>query len=80
MARTIIGRGWFHKENCKQGIACLREYHKAYNENMQTYSDRPVHNWASHGADAFMTLAQTIHLKSNPNFSMQTNNLMADLA
>ena len=76
MARSIFNRCWFNKTACKQGISCLREYHKAYNEKMQAFSDHPVHNWASHGSDAFMTLAQTIHLKSNPNFSMTTSNIM----
>lgn len=79
MARSIFNRCWFHKEMCKQGISCLREYHKSYNENMKTYSDRPVHNWASHGADSFMTMAQTVHIKSNPSFNIQTTNLMSDL-
>jgi hypothetical protein len=35
----------------------LRNYHKEYDEKNKTYKDRPCHDWSSHGADAFRTLA-----------------------
>lgn len=77
MARRIFRRCYFHKDNCKQGLACLREYHKAYNESMQTFGDRPVHNWASHGADAFQTLAQSIDKKyGSGNIDILTDRLL----
>jgi len=59
-AQQLFSRLTFHKTNCKRGLDCLREYHLAYNDAMQCYSDQPAHNWASHGADAFLYMAQAI--------------------
>lgn len=52
--RAIFYRVHFHAENCDQGLAALQEYHANYDEKTGWVGD-PVHNWASHGADAFRT-------------------------
>ena len=57
-ARGIFPRVWFHETNCKKGLACLQEYHSKYDEKNRTLGAKPVHNWASHGADAFLAIAQ----------------------
>ena len=56
-ARLLLPRCWFDEEQCRTGIEALTFYRKDYNERMQQYSDTPVHDWASHGADAFRGLA-----------------------
>lgn len=56
--RQMLPRMTIHVENCKQGIACLTEYHAAYDGLKKIYSNDPAHNWASHGVDALMVLAQ----------------------
>ena len=63
MGRRLFKKCYFHKSNCKVGLSCLREYHKSFNEKMGVFSDNPVHNWASHGADAYLTMAQVIENK-----------------
>lgn len=57
--RTILGRCWFDAEKCKRGIGALKGYQKEWNEKMMVYKDNPVHNWTSHGTDAFQTMALT---------------------
>jgi phage terminase large subunit len=52
-ARTMIPKCWFDAEKCKQGIESLRQYKKAYDERLKTFRDHPLHDWASHGSDAF---------------------------
>lgn len=65
-ARMALDSTVIHEENCAQGLACLREYHAEFNNKIEEYNERPVHNWASHGADAFMTYAQSgINNKNN---------------
>lgn len=51
--RAFLPRCWFDEEKCSRGIAALREYCKAWNETQKVFSNQPLHNWASHGADAF---------------------------
>jgi phage terminase large subunit len=55
--RTLFSRFWIDEEECKQGIECLRNYRKQWDEKKKTFQDRPFHDWASHGADALRQLA-----------------------
>ena len=55
--RFILPNCRIHAENCRNGLACLRSYQASYNERLRV-SGAPLHNWASHGADAFMLFAQ----------------------
>lgn len=52
-ARLLIARSIFDKENCARGIECLLNYQRKWDSKNQTFQNRPLHNWASHGADAF---------------------------
>lgn len=56
-ARNIIGRCWFDAENCKEGIKALKNYRKEFDEKRNVYKDTALHDWASHGADAFRYFA-----------------------
>ena len=46
---------WFDEKHCEQGIRCLDNYRKKWNEKLSTWSREPLHDWASHGADAIQT-------------------------
>lgn len=52
-ARVKIGTTWFDLEKCKVGIKSLSNYKKSWDEKRQTFSNTPLHDWASNGADAF---------------------------
>lgn len=45
-------------ERCDQGVKCLENYRRDWNQTKGVYSDQPRHDWASHGAKAFETLAR----------------------
>lgn len=55
--RRLLGQCWFDEDRCKQGISCLTEYSKEWDEKNKVFKTHPKHNWASHGADAFRTKA-----------------------
>ena len=55
--RKILPMCWFDKDNCKQGLDALYNYHKAYDEKRKIYKNTPEHDWSSHGADSFRYLA-----------------------
>lgn len=55
--RTIFKRLWIDRDKCKLGLNALKSYQKVYDEKNATYKDTPLHNWASHGADAFRYFA-----------------------
>lgn len=41
------------------GVTCLESYRKEWNDKLGCWRDRPLHDWSSHGADAFRYLAVT---------------------
>jgi phage terminase large subunit len=59
-ARTLFATCWFDAEKCADGIQCLRNYRYDVNPETQQYSTQPLHDWASHGADAFRYFAVAI--------------------
>lgn len=62
--RNLLDRCWFDKDKSNQGrigdqrgLESLRNYQKKWDSKNKTFLNSPLHNWASHGADAFRTLA-----------------------
>lgn len=61
MTRSILPFCHFDKESCEFGLRALQEYQKAWDDKMQVFRTKPLHNWASNGADAFRQFAQGYH-------------------
>ena len=58
MARSQFPSCWFDEKRCEKGLIALRNYHYAEKPQHGVLSFAPVHDWASHGADAFRQFAQ----------------------
>lgn len=56
-ARMLFPRCWFDAIKCAKGIEALMHYRRDYNQSLDEFKATPVHDWASHGADAFRGLA-----------------------
>ena len=56
-ARKLLERCVFDKDKCERGIKCLESYRKEWNDKLGCFRDKPLHDWASDGADAFRYLA-----------------------
>jgi phage terminase large subunit len=59
-ARTIFANAWFDADKTADGLNTLRYYQFAAVKDMGTQTRAPLHNWASHGADAFGYAGQGI--------------------
>ena len=55
--RYIFPNIWIDKNNCQLLVRALREYQRTYDELLQCYSQKPLHNWASHIIDALRYLS-----------------------
>lgn len=53
--KSRFGQLRFSKNNTDEGLRALRSYTRAWNEKHGVFSERPLHNWASHASDAFRT-------------------------
>lgn len=58
--RAVFPKCYFDSEKCADGVQALRHYKYAYDEDLRTFKREPLHDWASHGADAFRTFAVSI--------------------
>jgi hypothetical protein len=56
-ARMLLPRCWFDAVKCERGLEALQHYQRDFNTRIGEFIARPVHNWASHGSDAFRYLA-----------------------
>lgn len=50
--RRLLPMSWFDAKKCADGVSALRNYRADWDERGQTLRAKPVHDWASHGADA----------------------------
>lgn len=55
--RAMLGRCWFDKEGCKDGLEALRLYRTEYDEDHRVYSTKPLHDWTSDFADSVRMFA-----------------------
>jgi len=51
--RRLLPRCYFNVPQVKQGLDCLRNYRREFDEKRQVFFDKPLHDWSSHGSDAF---------------------------
>lgn len=54
-ARRILSSCWFDEDKCFRGIEALKSYRKEWDAQRMVFRDKPLHDWSSHGADAFRT-------------------------
>lgn len=67
--RRLLPLCGFDKVKCARGLKGLKNYRKGWDERRKVYTNAPVHDWASHPADAFRTGA----LKQLPGASLKSS-------
>ena len=60
-ARTIFRNCCFDRENCYDGLQCLRHYRYEVDPETGQFSRNPLHDQYSHGADAFRYIGLMIN-------------------
>lgn len=55
--RLVLSKMYFDKIKCARGLQALTNYSKKWDAKNKIFSSAPLHNWASHGADAFRVFA-----------------------
>ena len=73
-ARTLFRNCWFDRENCYDGLQCLRHYRYEVDPETKQFSKNPLHDQYSHGADAFRMLGLVVNEPkrrvSKPSYAM----------
>lgn len=55
--RVILSRCWFDSIKCQRGLDALKNYERKWDSRNNIFMEKPLHNWCSHGSDAFRYLA-----------------------
>jgi len=55
--RSMLPNCWFNLPNTKDGLECIRNYRREFDEKRNVFYDKPLHDWASHGSDSLRYLA-----------------------
>jgi len=61
--RNILSKCWFDEDKTKSGYSALKNYERKFDAKRKIYDNKPNHNWTSHSADAFRTMAMGIREK-----------------
>lgn len=68
--RKVLPHCWIDQNKCFAGVEALRAYSRTYNELTKSFSEKPKHNWASDGSDAFryfsLVVKDLIKFESGP--------------
>jgi phage terminase large subunit len=59
-ARMLIPKAHFDAERCARGLDALKNYQKKWDAKNKIFTDKPLHNWASHGSSAFCLAAMAL--------------------
>ncbi len=59
--RTLLPKCWFSETKTSQGLEALRQYRKEMDFKGETFKSKAVHDWSSHPADSFRTLATGLY-------------------
>ena len=58
--RLLLSKCWFDRVKCDKGLKALKNYERAWDAKNKVFQNKPKHNWASHGADAFRTMGTSL--------------------
>jgi hypothetical protein len=75
--KTLWPRFHIHEATCKPLLDAIENYKREFDEKLQIYKAKPLHNWASNFGDALRYLAQSIHLTKKGMTSEEFDRLKA---
>jgi hypothetical protein len=67
----MLNRCWFDEAKCANGIKALESYKKEWNDRYGCWGSKPLHNFASHGADAFRMLVVSLTKLDNKGLTAE---------
>ena len=82
--RLILPKTWFDADKCATGLEALKHYRRKWNHKKNTFDSGPLHDWSSHGADGFRTLAMGLRddrsdRKSKPRHANQDYDIFGNV-
>jgi len=64
--RKLLQSCYIDAVRCERGLEALKAYRKEWDDKLKVWRDKPLHDWASHGADALRYFA-TGFMETHPD-------------
>jgi hypothetical protein len=58
--RMTLSKCWFDATRCHDLLEALRQYRTEYDDRLKRFKPRPLHDWTSHAADAFLPITTIV--------------------
>jgi hypothetical protein len=58
--RLVLPMCWIDKTKCARGLKAMKNYQRKWDAKNKIFMDKPLHDWASNGADAFRQFGLTV--------------------
>lgn len=55
--RRLLSSAYIDEGRCGRGLEAIKAYRKEWDDRNKLWRDKPLHDWASHGADALRSFA-----------------------
>jgi hypothetical protein len=52
---------YFDEKKCEDGLEAMDHYRREYNDELKIYTEKPLHDWASHPADSMRYLCKALN-------------------
>jgi hypothetical protein len=79
LVRQLIPQLWFEEKKTKLLIKALTEYQYEWDDEKKVYTDKPLHNWASHPSDMMRYFATWLARRKSPPVAQQTQQSYSSL-
>ena len=73
LVKTTLSKCWFDKTKCAEGLRMLESYKKKWSSSFGGWTSEPVHDHASHAADAFRYLCSGLKRVTNASGSLEND-------
>lgn len=70
-SRQALKRSYFYEKETEQGVKCLENYRRDWDDKVGCFKDSPKHDWSSHGSDSYRYLS-TIENKKEVRITART--------
>lgn len=64
--RKVLETTYIDEELCAEGLEGLKQYQFEWDDDKKIFKSIPLHNWASHPADAFEIIGQVMRQQAKP--------------
>ena len=64
--KLFLPKVYIDKKECEQGVSCLKNFRREWDDKNGCWKNSPRHDWAMHGYDGFESLVRGLNAYGTP--------------